>query len=234
MSRPRPPSVIVFDVNETLLDITPLEPLFQSLFGEAAALRAWFAEMVLYSEALTLAGLYAPFADLGAAALAMLGEIRGVKISEADVSALRRGFATMPAHADVGPALTRLRAAGFRLVTLTNSAPGPAPSPLERAGLAGHFERSFTVDAVRRFKPARETYAQVAEALGVELSDLCMLACHFWDTLGAQAAGCRAAFVRRTGNAPLRAPGVPQPDIAADDMEALAETMIARWAPPAA
>ena len=41
------PSVIVFDVNETLIDLTTLEPLFVRLFGEAAVMREWFAQLIL-------------------------------------------------------------------------------------------------------------------------------------------------------------------------------------------
>jgi 2-haloacid dehalogenase len=71
----------------------------------------------------------------------------------------------------------------------------------------------------------------VASELGVEASDLCMVACHLWDTIGAQAAGYRAALIRRPGNALLPAQNVPVPDIVVDDMHAFAEAAIARWAP---
>jgi 2-haloacid dehalogenase len=58
--------VIVFDVNETLLDLESLTPTFERIFGDRSGLRRWFAELILYSEALTLAGIYAPFTDIGA------------------------------------------------------------------------------------------------------------------------------------------------------------------------
>jgi 2-haloacid dehalogenase len=51
-----PAKLIVFDVNETLLDITMLEPLFTRLFGAASVLRKWFPELILYLQALTLSG----------------------------------------------------------------------------------------------------------------------------------------------------------------------------------
>lgn len=44
--------IIVFDVNETLLDIEILNPFFARAFGDAAVMRQWFAELILYSEAL--------------------------------------------------------------------------------------------------------------------------------------------------------------------------------------
>ncbi len=223
------PSVIVFDVNETLLDIGALEPLFIRLFGDRKIMRDWYAQLVLYSEAMTLAGSYSPFADLGGAVLRMLGEVHGIPVREDDVSELRTLTLGMPAHGDVLEALQRLSDAGFRLVTLTNSAPDPTASPLERTGIATLLERQFSVDAVRRFKPAPETYRSVAEGLGLPTSALCMVAAHSWDTLGAQAVGCSAALVTRTGNAVLPLPGLPQPDIVENDMGRVADAIIRLW-----
>jgi len=119
-----------------------------------------------------------------------------------------------------------LRDAGFRLVTLTNSASGASPTPLEKAGLSHFFERTFSIEETGKFKPAPETYHLVAKALSVETSDLCLVACHLWDTIGAQAAGCRGAFLTRPHNAILTAPGVPLPDLVAAELTDLADQII--------
>ncbi|SHF94518.1 2-haloacid dehalogenase [Loktanella atrilutea] len=229
MAQAHSPSIIVFDVNETLLDLTTLEPLFERLFGKDSMMREWFAQLILYSEALTLSGIYVPFGDLAAGALRMVGETSHVMVTDADVDELETLIGAMPAHADVAPALEALKERGFRLVTLTNSAPGAAPTPLERAGLANYFERTFSVHDVTRFKPAPETYRYVATELDAEVSDLCMVACHFWDTIGAQAAGCSAVLVKRPGNAVMPISGVPTPMIVVDDMHGLTEEIIDRW-----
>jgi hypothetical protein len=50
--------LIVFDVNETLLDLTTLEPTFERIFGDKGAMRLWFANLIMYSSALTVAGCY--------------------------------------------------------------------------------------------------------------------------------------------------------------------------------
>src|SRR5689334_19492273 len=113
--------VIVFDVNETLLDIESLTPTFERIFGDRLALRRWFAELILYSEALTLAGIYVPFTDIGGAVLKMLATTCGIAISAADRAELTEKFASMPAHPDVPDALLKLKRAGFRLCTLTNN-----------------------------------------------------------------------------------------------------------------
>ncbi len=233
MTPPKPPSILVFDVNETLLDITTLEPLFARVFGDRAMLREWFAQLILYSQTMTLSGLYTPFGALAVGALRMQASIHGVTLGDGDIDELKQGMQSMPAHPDVAPALSRLRDAGFRMVTLTNSASGSSPTPMERAGLATYFERAFSVEAVRKFKPAPETYRMVAQELKVQTSELCLVACHLWDTVGAQAAGCRGALVTRPHNAILPAAEVPLPDLAATALTELAEQMVLRWRPAA-
>lgn len=159
----------------------------------------------------------------------MVSDIHGIKIGDGDLIELKERMGTMPAHPDVVPALLRLRDAGFRLVTLTNSASASSPSPLENAGLSRFFEHSFSVEAVKKFKPAPETYCYVAQAMQVGVSDLCLVACHLWDTLGAQAAGCSGALVMRPHNALLPAAAIPQPDITAANMKDLTDQIIHRW-----
>ena len=218
--------IIVFDVNETLLDIDTLTPLFTRLFGDNNRLREWFAQLVLYSQTMTLSGLYTPFGELGVGALQMTADIYAVRLTEEDVQEFKQRMSEMPAHTDAIPALTKLRDAGFRLVTLTNSAPSPSPKPLEKAGLNRFFEQNFSVASVNQFKPAAATYEMVASELLVETSELCLVACHQWDVIGAQAAGCQGAFITRPYNARLSATNVPKPDFIASDLITLAKEII--------
>ena len=74
---------------------------------------------------------------------------------------------TMPAHPDVAAGLEQLSEAEFRLMTCTNSPPDPQISPLKHAGIDVWFERSFSVDRIRRFKPAPQVYCMVAGELNV-------------------------------------------------------------------
>jgi 2-haloacid dehalogenase len=229
----RTPSIFVFDVNETLIDIESISPLFERVFGDRRVLREWFNQLVLYSNAITLSGPYAPFFDLGQGVLRMLGDIYRVRVTSADVDELRTRMLTMPAHADVPAGLRQLKEAGFRLVTFTNSPPDPNHSPLKHAGIAKWFEKSLSVDRVRRFKPAAQGYHYVAEELGVEPWALCMVAAHVWDTIGAQSVGYAGALVTRPGNAPLLVDRLPQPDIIAPDLPGVATAAIMRWRPNA-
>ncbi|MUL45041.1 haloacid dehalogenase type II [Mycobacterium sp. CBMA293] len=217
------PAVLVFDVNETLVDIESLGVHFDRVFGDAAVLREWFGQLVTYSMTATMSGCYVDFFTLGRAVLHMIADIHGVRLAADDLEALAAGMRTMPAHPDVDAGLTALRGAGYRLVTLTNSPHVPgATTPVENAGLAHHFERQFTVDEARLFKPAKPLYVEVARQLGVPAGSCMMVAAHVWDTIGAQAAGFAGALITRPGNAPLPAAGLPQPDLIATDLADLA------------
>jgi 2-haloacid dehalogenase len=220
--------IIVFDVNETLLDLEALQPTFERIFNDPAAMRLWFAGLITYSEALTLANVYVPFTDIGAAVLRMLAATRDITISDADAAELTDRFATMPPHPEVPAALRRLRDHGFRLCTLTDNTLEISGRQLQHGGIIEEFERRFSVDeTVRRHKPAQEAYHSVAAALGADPGGICLIASHVWDTIGAQSAGWQAGLILREGNAPL---GVgPQPDYIGKDLDALADQLIERY-----
>ena len=222
--------LLIFDVNETLLDLDSLTPLFESILGDRAAMREWFAQLILHSEALSLAGVYVPFGELGGAVLRMVAAVRGRDVSEANLMQVKQAVASMPPHKEVHAALSKLRGAGFRLFTLTNNPKATCSQQLERAGILQLFERLFSVDDVRRYKPAPEVYRAVEQGLGATPSRLCLIACHTWDIMGAAAAGWETALILRPGNAPLDVGG--QPQIVGEELDAVADALIKRFAVP--
>ena len=218
--------LIVFDVNETLLDLETMEPTFERIFGDKTAMRLWFANLIMYSAALTVAGCYVPFTDIGGAVMKMLADVRHIKITDADRKELTEKFSTMPPHAEVPAALRKLRSAGFRLFTLTDNLLEVQTRQLTHGGIVDLFERRFSADGVKHHKPSREAYGYVEKELGTKPSDMCLIACHTWDTLGAVAAGWEGVLIRRPGNDVL---GVgPQPHIVGDTLDDVANQLIAR------
>ncbi|GLW11504.1 haloacid dehalogenase [Microtetraspora sp. NBRC 13810] len=196
-----------------------MNPLFEKIFGDARMMREWLGHLIMYSMTTTLSCLRESYFTLGQGLLKMVGDVHGVRVAHDGIEEIRQAMLTMPAHPDIEPGLTRLKAAGFRLVTLTNSPANPGgQSPLEHAGLAPFFERQFTVETVRAYKPAPQVYHLVDQSLGVPPSACFMVACHVWDTVGAQSAGYTAGLITRPGNAPLPVPSLPQPNLVAPDL----------------
>ncbi|OBA64755.1 haloacid dehalogenase, type II [Mycobacterium sp. 1100029.7] len=223
---PTTPAVLVFDVNETLIDIDSIAPLFGQLFGDERVLREWFGQLVTYSMTVTFTEHYLDFFTIGQGVLRMLADTHGVDISDENVDRLLSHMSTMPAHPDVEDGLAALRDKGFRLATLTNSPPRPGvQTPLEHAGLAGFFERQLSVDSCRAFKPSPSVYRYACEALGVAPADCVMVAAHVWDLLGAHSVGFRTALITRPGNSPLPIEGLPQPTFVASDLRQLPDLL---------
>jgi 2-haloacid dehalogenase len=88
---------------------------------------------------------------------------------------------------------------------------------------------SITVSAsmiAKRHKPAPEAYAEVTRALRASPSEMCMVACHTWDTIGAQAAGWEAGLIKRVNNDVLDT--AAQPQYVGKDLNVVADQIIAR------
>jgi 2-haloacid dehalogenase len=134
-------ALIVFDVNETLLDLTTMESTFERIFGDKGAMRFWFANLIMYSSALTVAGCYVPFTDIGSAVMKMLADTRGIRIEDADKTELIEKFSSMSPYPEVPAALQKLREAGFRLFTLTDNLLEVQTRQLEHGRIADFFER---------------------------------------------------------------------------------------------
>lgn len=217
--------VCVFDVNETLLDLTALDPHFERIFGDVAARRAWFLQVLQSAMVATITDAYADFGTIARAALQMTAERQGVALSVDDVQQIMAGMRSLPPHPEVPESLERLKAAGLRLAALTNSPPAVVEAQLTHAGLKDYFEQMLTVDEVRRLKPAPAVYQMAAQRLGVPLGDIRLIAAHDWDVNGAMRAGCAAAFIARPGMVldPLADP----PDIVGSDLREVTDKLLA-------
>jgi 2-haloacid dehalogenase len=221
--------IIAFDVNETLLDLRPLDALFEEAFGNAALRQQWFARMLQVAFVGGLTERYVDFTTAQHAALAMTARLQGAELADDDAQRIVDGMRALPAHQDVPDALARLKQEGFTLTTLTNSPLDVARDQMRHAGLADHFDATLSADQVRALKPRREAYGLVASTFDVPLAEVRLVAAHGWDVTGALAAGCAAAFVARPGQAVI--PIGEQPDIVGDDVAAVVDLIVARDRP---
>ena len=215
--------VCVFDVNETLLDLAALDPLFERVFGDASVRRLWFNQMLQSAFVATMTDAYATFGEAASASLKMTEERLGVEVSEDDRQEILGGLRDLPPHPEVPDSLDRLREAGFRLATLTNSTQEVAEVQIENAGLSDRFEKILSADTAKRLKPAPAPYRMAAQSLGVPERGMRLVAAHAWDVAGALRAGCAAAFVARQPFDPL----VERPDVVGADLAEVADGIIA-------
>ena len=215
--------VCVFDVNETLLDLAALDPLFERVFGDASVRKLWFNQVLQSAFVATITDAYVTFGEAAGAALGMTVERLGVEVSEDDRQEILGGLRDLPPHPEVPESLDRLHEAGFRLATLTNSTQEVAEAQIQNAGLTDKFEQILSADTARRLKPAPAPYRMAARSLGVPDRGMRLIAAHAWDVAGAWRAGCAAAFVARQPFDPL----VEAPDVVGADLVEVADRIIA-------
>ena len=210
---------VIFDVNETMLDLGALDPLFTRWFGHQIARQEWFAQTLHFAMTLAATREFRSFGDVGAAALAELARRRGMSLPDDAAALLREALLRLPAHLDVAPALRILRDASLVTAALSNNPLLVVQQQLHHAGLSPLFHEIVSVDEAGALKPAPEVYDFAVRRINLAPSSIWMVAAHGWDIAGATRAGLRGAFVARPGQSPD--PFAP-PEIIADDLLTLA------------
>jgi 2-haloacid dehalogenase len=195
-----PPSVAVFDVNETLSDLSPMAQRFTDVGAPQHLAKLWFASLLRDGFALAAAGASAPFAEIGRGVLRTL--LTGVPLDrplEDAIDHVLAGFSGLGVHPDVVDGVRSLRGLGLRLVTLSNGSASVAETLLTSAGVRGEFEALLSVEDAGVWKPAAGAYQYAAERCGVPVAELMLVAVHPWDVDGAVRAGLRGAWLDRAG-----------------------------------
>lgn len=212
------PTLIILDVNETLSDLSPMPGHFGAVGLPAHAAQAWFAGVLRDGFGLTAAGVNPDFAELAKGSLRVL-----LDGDEDKVDQVMQGFLSLQTHADVAPGLRALRAAGIRLVTLSNGSTSVAQGLLERAGVADQLEALLSVSDAPAWKPDARAYAHALETTGVDAAEAMLVASHPWDVDGAARAGLRTAWIDRSGS---RYPDhATAPEVVASGLEDLARRL---------
>ncbi len=219
--------LLVFDVNETMLDLSPLDVVFGRLAGSPGARREWFELLIRSALVATAAGEYRDFGQLGVACAEAVARAHGRELDEWGASELATAVRELPAHPEVPVALQALRDRGHRLVALGNSPRAVIDAQLENSGLALLLDAAYSAEQAQLLKPAGAPYRMVLEAEGTAPGDAVMVAAHDWDVAGGQTAGMRAAFVSRPGSPPPLPPW-PDPDLVAADLAEVADSALAR------
>lgn len=191
--------VILFDVNETLLDMTPLKNNINTLLEEPLAFKIWFGMVLHYSLVDNCTSQYHDFSAIAVAMLKMSATSLNKTITEDEIKNTLSAIKNLKAYPDVAKGLKLLKDNGFRLATLTNSPENVLKEQLMNSNLTDSFELTLSIDTIKKYKPDPKTYEWAATKLGIEPQNIIMIATHGWDLTGAMIAGLQTGFVAREG-----------------------------------
>jgi len=190
---------LIFDVNETLLDLGPLKTSINEALGDDRAADVWFAELLQYSLVDSITNTYHNFSEIAAAILNMNAKKYKKTFSEEEIKDILSPITQLQAYDDVAEGLEKLQKADFQLIAFSNGKPAVLREQLEFAGLSKYFDKILSVDSVKKYKPHPETYAFVLKEAGTKKENSMMVAAHGWDITGAMRAGLKTAFIQRPG-----------------------------------
>lgn len=218
------PSLLAFDVNETLLSLGPIRDKFVDVFGEDPPVGEWFARMLHGSLVANETDSYRGFGVIGAESLVTVARKRDIEMTAEEALEIVGVMTSLPPHPDVYNAMERLFDAGIPMVTLTNGSTAAANAQIENAGLHPFVRRIISVEEVSTFKPSPAPYRHAATLMGVDIGEMMLVAAHDWDCAGAINAGAQTAFVTRPGVV-WSLPSDP-PDLVVNDIAGLADALL--------
>ncbi len=218
------PRLLIFDVNETLLDLSPLKSRINEVLNSESAFDIWFQTLLHYSLVETLTDSYQDFSSIAKATLKMVSFKLKTQLSESEITSILGKIKELPAHSDVPEALERLSKFGFILVAFSNGNEEVLKKQLKFAEIDHFFDAIFSVEDIRQYKPKATSYHYVINEMKIPLKDTMMIAAHGWDIVGAKRAGLKTAFIERKGKTPY--PLGENPDISGKTILDIANKLI--------
>ncbi|MGY8915852.1 MAG: haloacid dehalogenase type II [Flavobacteriales bacterium] len=218
------PRLLIFDVNETLLDLKPMKVAINHALANELAFDNWFSSLLHYSLVESISGKYQDFGKIGAATLKMTAEKFDKQISESKIKDVLSLIKKLPPHPDVVQGLSILKNSGIKMVALTNGTMEVLKAQLAYAEIDHFFDEVFSVEIVKQYKPHPSTYTHVVKEMKASPIYSMLIAAHGWDIAGAQRAGLMTGFVSRPGKFPY--PLAQEADITGSNILSIAKALV--------
>ena len=213
-------NTLIFDVNETLLDLEPLKKSINSALKDQNAAEVWFAQLLHYSLVESITNVYHDFSEIGAAVLKMNAQKHSLNLSDQEIKKILSPIKTLHPYPEVEFGLKQLRDSGYQMVAFSNGKPSVLKKQLEFSQLEQYFDHILSVEGVKKYKPHLDSYHYALKKVGASPENTMMVAAHGWDITGAARAGLQTAFIARKGK--FAFPLAPEPSIITTNIKTLA------------
>lgn len=204
------PSVLLFDVYETLLNMGDVERRVNNLMDSIRGYRIWFELFMQYCFVDNCTGHFNDFTSIAKATMKMTGALLGHSISDDDINEVLEMLKHVPAHEDVPEFLSILSDAGYKIAALTNSPQKTILERMELSGLISYFEEVLSAEQVKKYKPCIEVYEWASNKLTTPRNEILLVSAHSWDIAGGTNAGMQTAYIAQPRQ--MLYPLAPKPD----------------------
>lgn len=217
------PALILFDVYETLLDMSAVEKRVNSLLDSKRAYTIWFELFMQYCFVDNCIEQFNPFPDIGKATLQMTAKMLDEKLDNSDIESVLQLLEHCPVKESVGKCLSSLHDNGFRIAALTNSAQQIVENRMERTGLISYFEKVLSAEHVGKYKPSPEVYNWATGQLNIKPAEVLLVSSHSWDIAGAANACMQTAYIMQESQ--MLYPLSPTPNLQVSHIEKLSQQL---------
>ena len=218
----RPPvRGVLLDVFETLFSPAKLSAAFAACGLDPSCAPLWLSLLFSSGIAFTAAEDYRRFREIAANTLKALDPAR---VGRVEVQTILTAMQQLEPHPDTAAGLARLRAAGIRVLTLTQQDAASCAALFGAAGMRDLVDGFLSVDAVRRWKPAPATYIYGAAQTGWPPAHVALISAHDWDVHGARRAGLQTGHILRCGASPISV--FDRADVAGPDLPTVVEKLL--------
>lgn len=214
------PSLILFDVYQTLLDMSEMERKVNFLMDSKRGYTIWFELFMQYCFVDNCTVQFNDFTAIAKATMQMTGKRLGKTLDDSAVDDTLELLKHLPLNDGVQEGLSELNEKGFRIAALTNSPQKTVLERMERTGLISYFEMVLSAEHVKKYKPCNEVYEWAAKKLDSAVKDVLLVSAHGWDIAGGKNVGMQTAYIKQGQQ--LLYPLAPLPDLVCKNLVDLA------------
>lgn len=200
---------VVFDAYGTLFDVYSMGELAEALFpgnGQAFALM-WRDRQIEYTRLVTMSDPnpggskhYLPFWELTVRSLHYVCKRMNLNLTSENEKRLMDQYAKLTGFEDSLSVLKTIKGKGMSTAILSNGSREMLATVVKSNGLMPYLDQVITVEDIRLFKTAPQSYELLLKAFPVKKEEVLFVSSNAWDALGAKWFGFDVFWVNRLGH----------------------------------
>jgi 2-haloacid dehalogenase len=201
--------LVAFDAYGTLFDVYSMGELAEELFpgnGQALALM-WRDRQIDYTRLVTMSDPspsgskhYLPFWELTLRSLRYVCKRMNFNLTPDSEKRLMDQYARLAGFEDSLSVLQAIKSKGISTAILSNGSREMLATVVESNGLTACLDQVVTVEDIRLFKTAPQSYELLLQAFPVKKEEVLFVSSNAWDVLAANWFGFNVFWVNRLGH----------------------------------